>query len=74
MVGNNHAIGRAIDWLETVMPYTGLWIGWKQSCYRQGYRLVGNSYAIGRAIDWLQIIMLYSCVSAIEIHLALIVF
>ena len=57
MVGNNHAVFRVVEWLETIMLYSGLWSGWKQSCCIQGCGVVGNNHAVFRVVNWLETVM-----------------
>jgi len=59
VVGNNHAVLRVVDWLETIMLYWGWWSGWKQSCRTEGRGGVENNYAVVRFVEWLETIMLY---------------
>jgi len=59
VVGNNHAVLRVVEWLETIMLYWGSWSGWKQSCCTEGGGVVGNNHAVLRVVVWLETIMLY---------------
>ena len=59
MVGNNHAVLRVVESLETVMLYRGLWNVWKQSCSTEGCGVVGNNHAVPRVVECLETIMLY---------------
>ena len=45
MDGNNRAVLRVVEWLETIMLYTGRGV-------------VGNNHAVLRVVEWLETIML----------------